>query len=215
MRRSMITAIAVLSAVVGLQACSDDSSDEGSGGTGTGASGGTGGSSTGGTGGSGTGGTGGSGTGGTGGSSATLCEKYGGPTTIDGAIRTKVIPEIAGDCRINTFFTTLTAEALAHVTDCLSIQAQELFQCEGVTYAGSEDSQGVACRSMIEAHEGLGISQADFDALIEDVAAGLAAAGVEDADIAAAAPALIGMQDTIVESESTEPTQPACDGGAP
>ncbi|MFO0747774.1 MAG: hypothetical protein U1F43_19230 [Myxococcota bacterium] len=92
-----------------------------------------------------------------------------------------------GDCRINTFFTSLTPTELDHVVQCLSIQVEGLFGCEGVSYAGSKDSNGVACRSMVEAHTGLKISQGDFDALIEDVVSGLSAAGVAEADINAAA----------------------------
>jgi len=223
MRRNTTSVFAVLIAVAGLSACSDDSEDQGSGGSsGSSAAGGTGGG-TGGTGGGsgGTGmggaggGSGGTGTGGAGGGAQTLCEKYGGASNIDSVIRSNVIPEIAGDCRISTFFTSLSEDGLNHVVDCLSIQAQELFQCEGVSYAGSMDSQGVACRSMTQAHQGLGITQADFDALIEDVVAGLTEAGVEDTDIAAAAPALLGMQEAIVESEATDPSMSSCDGGAP
>ncbi|MFO0747775.1 MAG: hypothetical protein U1F43_19235 [Myxococcota bacterium] len=61
----------------------------------------------------------------------TLCQKYGGSSVVDGAITTKVIPAIAGDCRINTFFTSLSADGLNHVVECLSIQAQGLFGCKG------------------------------------------------------------------------------------
>jgi hypothetical protein len=188
---------------------------------GTGGTGGTAGSSgTGGTAGSsGTGGTTGTGgtagTGGTGGtgSTETLCAKYGGAANVATVISTKVIPEIAGDCRINTFFTSLSTAGLNHVVECLSIQAQELFSCPGITYAGSRDSAGVACRSMTEAHRGLGISKGDFDALITDVVAGLTEAGVAQADIQMAAPALLGLEGAIVENDSTSNSKAACDGG--
>jgi hypothetical protein len=148
-----------------------------------------------------------------GGTTQTLCAKYGGAANIATAIKDRVIPEIAGDCRINTFFTSLTQAGLTHVVECLSIQAQELFSCPGVTYAGSRDSAGVACRSMVDAHANLTISKGDFDALIEDVVAGLAAAGVAQADIAAAAPALLGMKGAIVRNQATTPSQNMCDGG--
>ncbi len=179
----------------------------GSAGTGTGgmASGGTGGT-TGGSDGAG-------GSAGTGGTAQTLCAKYGGAANVANVIKTKVIPEIAGDCRINTFFTSLTSAGLNHVVECLSIQAQELFSCPGVTYAGSKDSANMTCRSMVEAHRGKAISKGDFDALIEDVVAGLGAAGVAQADIQAAAPALLGMQGAIVENQATTPSKNMCDGG--
>ena len=143
----------------------------------------------------------------------TLCAKYGGAANVGTVIKDKVIPEIAGDCRINKFFTSLTAAGLNHVVECLSIQAQELFSCPGVSYAGSKDSAGVACRSMVDAHASLGISKGDFDALIEDVVAGLAEGGVAQADIQAAAPALLGMQGAIVKNQATTATQNQCDGG--
>lgn len=151
-------------------------------------------------------------------SQSSLCAKYGGPGVIQGAITQHVIPTIAGDCRINGFFASLTNDQLTRLSDCLSIQAQELFGCEGITYAGSRASNGLACRSMTTAHAGLGISGGDFDALIEDVVAGLGAAGVEEDDIGAAAPALLGMKSDITAAPSNaEPTGPMCtdaDGGA-
>jgi hemoglobin len=158
-----------------------------------------------------------------------LCDKYGGAAAIDTVIRKKVIEEqIATDCRISPFFTTLTPTALGHVADCLSIQAQGLFGCTSatgtaITYAGSKDSKGVACRDMKSSHTGLGISKGDFDALIDDVAKGLTAAGVSSIDIGMAAPALVGMQSDIVEKPAvTTPTKadvskPLCasDAGRP
>ncbi len=144
-------------------------------------------------------------------SAQTLCAKYGGPAAIESVIKNQVVSEIAGDCRISSFFTTLTDEGFTRVKDCLAIQAQELFQCPGVTYQGSEASNGLPCRDMKQAHAGAGISDGDFDALIEDVVAGLSKAGVSDEDIAAAAPALLGMKTDIVEqSGTTDPTKSEC-----
>lgn len=150
-------------------------------------------------------------------SQQTLCAKYGGEAVIKGAITDHVIPMIAGDCRINGFFASLSSDRLTRLSDCLSIQAQELFGCEGITYAGSMASNGLECRSMTTAHAGLGISGGDFDALIEDVVAGLAEAGVEGDDIGAAAPALLGLKSDITATPSNDaPTAPMCvdeDGG--
>jgi hypothetical protein len=92
----------------------------------------------------------------------------------------------------------------------LSIQVQELFGCEGVQYVGAQSSLGSDCRSMTEAHQGLGISKGDFDALIEDVVTGLTEAGVSAEDIGAAAPALLGLEGDIVESTSTDNTKIMC-----
>jgi hypothetical protein len=117
---------------------------------------------------------------------------------------------IAEDCRINVFFTSLTPDGFTRVSDCLTTQVQELFSCDGVVYQGSQASNGLPCRSMAEAHLGLGISSGDFGALIEDVVSGLSAAGVESDDIAAAAPALLGMHDVIVEDDAENPTHLEC-----
>ncbi len=151
-----------------------------------------------------------------------LCAKYGGADNVASVVQNNVIGAIAGDCRINTFFTSLTEDAFVRVNECLTIQVQELFGCDGIAYDGAEASNGLPCRSMKEAHLGLSISTGDFDALIEDVVAGLMEAGVEDEDIAAAAPALLGMEEDIVESEGAEPSDMQCmlsdeepDGGAP
>jgi len=137
--------------------------------------------------------------GGTGETAQSLCIKYGGASNVAKVVETNVIANsIAADCRINGFFTLLSDEAFHRLNDCLVQQVQELFGCEGVTYTNAQSRDGLACRSMLEAHAGLGISDGDFDALIEDVVKGLAAAGVEDEDIGAAAPALLGMREDIV-----------------
>lgn len=140
-----------------------------------------------------------------------LCQKYGGAGVIDSVITGPVVSKLAGDCRINTFFTSLSETALNHVAECLSIQGQEVFGCKGVTYAGSMDSKGAACRSMAAAHLGLSISDGDFQALLDDVVAALTEAGVASGDIAAAAPAFLGLKDDIVEQDGvTTPTQADC-----
>lgn len=148
----------------------------------------------------------------------TLCDKYGGPDNVASVVQTNVIGAIVEDCRINTFFTSLDADSLTRVNDCLTIQVQGLFGCVGYDYANSQASNGLTCRSMADAHAGLGISQGDFDALIEDVVAGMTEAGIESQDIAAAAPALLGMQPDIVENDDAMATKAMCelaDGGAP
>jgi hypothetical protein len=164
----------------------------------------------------------------------TLCEKAGGgdpeagATTIDAVVQTNVIGAIAADCRINTFFLSLTPAALKHTSECLSLQVQALAGCPDKSYpAGAEDSEGVACRSMVAAHSGPatdGITTADFDALIDDVVkgvhAGVDAVSVDLADelVSGLAPALTA--DTtkaaiIDEPDDTELSQGVCEGGAP
>lgn len=141
----------------------------------------------------------------------TLCKKYGGTDAIGQVVQDDVIGAIAGDCRINAFFTALSEESFTRVHDCLTIQVQELFECEGVTYRGSKDSNGHTCRNMQNAHAGVSVSDADFDALIEDVVAGLQEAGVEQDDIETAAPALLGMRSDIVEVDNDKNNYSICD----
>jgi hypothetical protein len=145
-----------------------------------------------------------------------LCAKYGGAEVVMSVMVDEVVPRIEGDCRVNAFFAELTQGQLLHVAECLGIMGQELFGCPGVIYEGSESSIGSECRSMKEAHRGLAISEGDFDALVEDVVAGLAAAGVEGQDIMAAAPTLLGMESDIVEEQEEPLSQDECaiDGGA-
>jgi hypothetical protein len=144
----------------------------------------------------------------------TLCSKYGGASGVESVMKENVLGAIAADCRINTFFTTLSNEMLTHVGDCLAIMGQELFGCPGITYEGSMSSVGGECRDMKSAHMGLAISQGDFDALIEDVVAGLSEAMVDEADIMAAAPALLGLSDDIVEATDDAPSKAVCEADA-
>ncbi|HEX5661308.1 MAG TPA: hypothetical protein VFX59_29165 [Polyangiales bacterium] len=136
-----------------------------------------------------------------------LCTKYGGAAGVERAIKRYVLEELATDCRIGLHFTMLPANRLARFSDCLSIQAQELFGCPGVTYAGSKSPNGLPCRDMKTAHTGLGLSAGDFDAVLSDVASGLLKAGVAQADIDTVAPVLLGLEPAIVESQVPTPSQ--------
>lgn len=139
-----------------------------------------------------------------------LCAKYGGADAVASVVNTNIIGTIAADCRISTYFTDLTPQVFQHVGECLTIQVQELFGCDGVSYVGAESSLGSQCRSMADAHQGLGISKGDFDALIEDVVTGLTEAGVSADDIGAAAPALLGLEGDIVEDTTIDNTKAMC-----
>ena len=150
------------------------------------------------------------------------CDRIGGNAAVSGAVYDKanavnpgtLVGVIAGDCKINSFFTSLSAPALNHVGECLAIQVQELLGCDGVTYAGSVDSLGVACRDMETTHRGLAISKGDFDALIADVVAfttPLVDAGlITEAEFGAAAGVLLGLEGAIVEDPTMDPTKEQC-----
>ncbi|HEY6881376.1 MAG TPA: hypothetical protein VI299_25300 [Polyangiales bacterium] len=147
-------------------------------------------------------------------SEQTLCAKYGGANGVERAIKQYVIEELATDCRIGLHFTSLPADRLARFGDCLAIQAQELFACPGVHYAGSSSPNGLRCRDMKSAHAGLGLSRGDFDALVSDLARGLAKAGIAQQDIAHVAPALLGLEDQVVESLVETPSRACEDAGS-
>jgi hypothetical protein len=141
---------------------------------------------------------------------ASLCGKYGGPASVHTIVAEHVLGRIAADCRIGGFFAGLTPAGMIRVRDCLSLQVQELMGCSGVVYAGSFASNGLECRDMHKAHIGLRIGAADFDALIEDVVAGLDQGGMDSADIEAAAPALLALRSTIVETGAAGTTRDSC-----
>lgn len=146
---------------------------------------------------------------------SSLCSKYGGAAGVERAIKEYVVEELATDCTVGAHFTMLPADRLARFGDCLAFQAQELMGCPGVVYAGSRSPNGLPCRDMQAAHAGLGLSSADFDAVLTDVVSGLTKAGVAREDIDMLAPGLLGLEASIVTSPATLPTQTTCgDAGA-
>jgi hemoglobin len=139
-----------------------------------------------------------------------------GAAGIDGVVD-QFVQRLASDCAINQFFTALPASGLTHVVDCLKIQVKELFGCPGVAYAGSKDSAGMTCRDMKSSHVGLGISDADYDALIADLVAVLPEGVKNHPDFGAIATALTAprsesgsIRSAIVESDSTSVTKGSC-----
>ncbi len=146
----------------------------------------------------------------------TLCAKYGGAPGIERAIKQYVIQELATDCQVGLHFVTLPANRLARFSDCLTYQAQELFGCPGVRYAGSMSPNGLPCRDMKSAHAGLALTTGDFDAVMQDVATGLTKAGLSREDVDRIAPALLNLEPEVVERSVSTPSQ-ACgsivDGG--
>jgi len=214
-RKTYITTFCIALSAWG---CSDDDDvnapTAGSGGTmptaGTGGStGGVGGSSTAGTAGSAGSSMAGSGGMGNGGS---LCLTYGGPSGVASVVQNQVLGIIMSDCRINSFFTVLSDEAATHLSECLVIQFQEVFGCPGVTYAGSQDSSGAACRDMATAHASLGISDGGFGAMIDAIGAGLSIGGVQGPDVAQVVGAIYPTAAQIVDvTAGPGPTRVACD----
>lgn len=139
--------------------------------------------------------------------SATLCFKYGGAANVEKAIKQDVLFELATDCRIGPHVTTLPADHLARLGDCLAIQAQELFGCPGIKYAGSMSPNGLPCRGAASAD--LGLASDASEALLFDIARGLANAGVAREDVRRVAPSLAGVEGDVAET----PASVCLDGG--
>jgi len=105
-----------------------------------------------------------------------LCGRVGGPTAVH-AVTADAVTRLAADCRIGGYFSTLDAKSKTHLSDCMESYLGEAFDCPGVTYAGSKDSAGVACRDMTAAHKDRGISKDDQQAFLDAFVAALNATG--------------------------------------
>jgi len=223
-------------------ACGDDDDDAPAGTAGTGNAGGEAGSG-------GSGGKGGSSptSGGEGGMVAAdsqLCMDLGGPEGIDAVVRgdgetddddpfnaykfekdgrqASVLLNVATDPCIGQQFahllapTATAARDLEHLAQCLSLFVQNAAGC-AVAYAA--DSEGVECKSMKKVHTGLGITEEDYTALINDAATALIAAGVSpsSAQFQAVAGALTAddLKADIIEDTSEGYSQPGdmCEAG--
>ena len=132
-----------------------------------------------------------------------LCLDLGGPANIDAVVRgdgetsetdpfngfkfekdgrqASVLLNVATDPCIGQQFAHLLAPAkaaqLEHLAECLSLFVQNTAGC-AVPYVGAHDKAGKLCLPMNAAHDGLGITEQDYMALITDAATALIAAGV-------------------------------------
>lgn len=136
---------------------------------------------------------------------APICQKYGNYDNVK-VIAAAIMDRAAADCRIGNPISTLSAEKKAHFTECFEIQLGGAFQCPGISYVSgtTKDSAGNKCRSMTDAHKGMNLRKADFDAFVEVVAAELGAKGLSQDDIRALAPVFEGTR-TGVTQNNTQP----------
>jgi hypothetical protein len=127
---------------------------------------------------------------------APLCAKYG--ADIAGKVANTLIANVSADCRISAYFAGL--QDGTHFADCLTKQIGTFFQCPGVVY--DKDSQGKACRSMLDAHKNVNpqIRNADFSAFVEDAIAAMRANGIADPDITAVSPTFVGTKTSVVQN---------------
>lgn len=164
-----------------------------------------------------------------------LCTNLGGPSGIDAVVRgdgktaasdpfngfkfgaerhASVLLNVATDPCIGQQFAHLLApgagDDLEHLAQCLSLFVQSAAGC-AVAY--DADSEGKECKSMKTAHLGLGITEEDYTALINDAATALIAAGVEptSAEFQAVAGALTAdeLKADVIEDDSEGYSQPA------
>lgn len=140
-----------------------------------------------------------------------LCTKVGGYGTVEVVVN-DFIGALVADCRVSKFFTTLSAERVGHLHDCLVKQVAVVMRCPGIRY--DIDSAGVECRDMKAAHKGISIHQADFDALVQDLVTVLARDGVSSNDIDLLAPSILALRDDIVTDSAPGSGREICDGGA-
>lgn len=132
-----------------------------------------------------------------------VCAKYGGVTGAK-KIAASIVADVANDCRINGPFAAMDAEDTRHFAECFEILIGGAFLCPGVSYQGgtTKDSKGQICRSMTEAHKGLNLRKADFDAFSEVIVATLTKEGVTPDDVRALAPAIEGYRTGVVQTNN-------------
>lgn len=132
-----------------------------------------------------------------------VCDKYGGVTGAK-RIAASIVAEVAKDCRVGAPIAGMDAESTRHFSECFEILIGGAFLCPGVAYEGgkTKDSKGQVCRTMLEAHKGLNLRKADFDAFSEVIAGTLAREGVTPDDIRALAPAIEGYRSGVVQTNN-------------
>jgi hemoglobin len=123
------------------------------------------------------------------GSAASLFERLGGKDAI-----TKVVDDfvgnVAADSRINKFFTAAAGDP-NEMTHFKQMLVDQICEASGgpCHYAG---------KSMPDAHKGMAITDADFNALVEDLQKALVADGVKDQEQKDLLGALAGLKPDIV-----------------
>ena len=121
-----------------------------------------------------------------------LYDRLGGTTAIASVVD-GFVANVAADARINKFFTRVASD-----TGAMRQFKQKLVDqiCQGsggpCTYAGKD---------MKTAHQGMGLSNADFDALVEDLVKALDSAGVPQKEKDELLAVLGPMRSDIVEKD--------------
>jgi len=115
-----------------------------------------------------------------------LYTRLGGNAAITAVVADFVVENVANDARINSYFAEVDLANLQRL----------LVEQIGEATGGPEEYTG---RDMVEAHKGLGITVADFNALVEDLVISLDTFEVPEAEKTELLNALGPMQTDIVE----------------
>ena len=120
----------------------------------------------------------------------TLYDRLGGEPAVQ-AVVDEFLANVAADDRINSYFADTDMERLNQLL------VEQICDVSGgpCTYSG---------RGMREAHAGLGLTEADFTALVEDLVAALNTFNVPEEDQAELLTIFGGMESEIVEESSTD-----------
>jgi len=117
-----------------------------------------------------------------------MCERNGGYPVVEKAMA-DLVTKLKTDCRVDRYFLAMTTERLQHMQECMALQLGWIMRCPGVRYP-STDLKGEACRDVHKTHEGLGIHNEDFDAMIDDILAVLTDAKIASNDLVSIGDAL-------------------------
>ncbi len=126
--------------------------------------------------------------------SETLYARLGKQPGIEAVVE-DFLSRVLSDEKINGYFLNSTLDQ-QHLADCLVQQVA----------AATGGPDPYTCRSMKDAHSGLGISKQDFDDLVNDLTAALVAANVKQADIDTILGVLGPMSTDIVEDPTNDAT---------
>jgi truncated hemoglobin YjbI len=122
------------------------------------------------------------------------------------------VERVAGDAKINGYFLNSTVDLerldLCLIRQVCSIDGPCLYGKEVEEEAQDSNGNIVPCRDMLATHAGLGISQKDYDDLVNHLVAALQAAGVAAGDIAALGAVVSdpGFVDVVVEDPNSNLT---------
>jgi len=147
-----------------------------------------------------------------------ICSTYGGYENVK-QIAAAIVARVAQDCRINVPLASLKPDATQHLAECFEKQLGGFFGCDGVIYESGKTLDhpgGKPCRSMTQAHQGMNLRKADFDAFRGDVEAELTAQGLTPDHVRSIAAAFEGTRASVVQTNNqpTANTFCACAPGA-